>query len=199
MKNFVFLHTDFFIMRNLFLLLTFFSIFVIKGHTAVEYPDSIDSCNVKHFEMIDNVIQFGKKYIGTPYRYGGKSDKGFDCSGFVHFIFEPYGFNLPYSSRGYSLVGEEIKAEEARKGDFALFKGRNAAGTTIGHVALVIDVDENGSIYILHATIHKGVTIDNMSTQDYYIRRYLSMRRISPDCSQSVLLKENVTIPAAAE
>lgn len=184
-------------MKTFVLLFLFIVAFSTKAFTYSENPDSIDSCHVKYFQMLDNIIQFGKKYIGTPYRYGGKNEKGFDCSGFVHFIFEPWGFNLPYSSRGYAMVGEEIKVENARKGDFALFKGRNASATTIGHVALVIDVDENGSVYILHATVNKGVTIDNMTTEPYYTKRYVTMRRLVPDCDK-ISSEPQIILPSGA-
>ncbi len=150
------------------------------------YPDSTDSCQIRHEEMIDSVLSYAKKYMGTPYRYGGKTEKGFDCSGFMRYIFEPFGYQLPYSSRSYTVVGEEIDLSQARKGDFVLFKGRNASGSAIGHVAMVTDVNENGSIFIIHATIQKGVTIDDMTTQDYYVKRYLSMRRILPECGSTV-------------
>lgn len=173
------------------------SLNTVRGTEA--YPDSTDSCRIKHQEMVDNVLTYAKNYLGTPYKYGGKNARGFDCSGFMHYIFEPYGLNLPYSSRSYTSVGEEIDVTHARKGDFALFKGRNASSTSIGHVALVADVDENGSIYIIHATIHKGVTIDDMTTQDYYRKRYVSMRRITPPCGpdpvgMTELSDEDVTV-----
>ena len=161
-------------------------VFLFSGQTVLranpEFPDTTDNCVEQHMLMIDSVINYAKNYIGVPYKYGGKNDNGFDCSGFMHYIFEPFGLNLPYSSRAYGELGKEIDAKEARKGDFALFKGRNASSTGIGHVALVVDVDENGWIFIIHATIHKGITIDNMSVQDYYIKRYINIRRLSPPC-----------------
>jgi cell wall-associated NlpC family hydrolase len=171
-------------MRIFVLFLIFHLVLLSEGKSETAYPDSSDTCFIRYQEMIDDVIQQAGKYIGTPYRYGGKNPKGFDCSGFVHYIFEPHGLNLPYSSRGYVNIGEEIDASEARRGDFVLFKGRNASSNIIGHVALVVDVDEKGSVYILHATVQKGVTIDNMSDVVYYQKRYLSMRRYMPPCEQ---------------
>lgn len=145
-------------------------------------PDSADTCLQQHLVMIDSVITYGKQYIGVPYKYGGKSPSGFDCSGFVHYIFEPWGYNLPYSSKGYGEYGQEVDISQVRKGDFALFRGRSTSSTGIGHVALVVDVDENGNVYILHATIHKGITIDNISNQEYYLKRYLTCRRMPVKC-----------------
>jgi len=164
----------------------FILVFLFSGLTSLhansEFPDSTDNCLEEHMLMIDSVISYAKNYMGVPYKYGGKNEKGFDCSGFMYYIFEPFGLQLPYSSKAYGELGKEVDASEARKGDFALFKGRNASSTGIGHVALVVDVDENGYIYIIHATLHKGITIDNMSNQDYYIKRYITIRRLSPPC-----------------
>jgi len=168
-----------------------FALFIVIARFAsiaeTSYPDSLvtDTCLQQHMEMIDSVIVYAKNYIGVPYKYGGKEGKGFDCSGFVHFVFEPWGYNLPYSSRGYGDYGSEVELSEVRPGDFVLFKGRNATSTGIGHVALVIDVDEDGQVYIIHATIHKGITIDNMSNQNYYITRYLQVRRMPMPCELS--------------
>jgi cell wall-associated NlpC family hydrolase len=166
----------------LFLVITSFVSFA-----AESFPDSTrtDTCLQKHMGMIDSVITYAKNYIGVPYKYGGKGPQGFDCSGFVHFVFEPWGYNLPYSSKGYGDYGQEIELSEARPGDFALFRGRSSSSTGIGHVALVIDVDESGEVYIIHATIHKGITIDNMSNQDYYVKRYLQVRRMPVPCDIS--------------
>jgi cell wall-associated NlpC family hydrolase len=173
------------IMRSLFFIFIFISVMFIQAGAENVVPDTTDTCLAQHMEMIDSIITYGKKYIGTPYRYGGKGPKAFDCSGFVSFLFQPYGLSMPVSSKAYVNVGEEIDVSEARKGDFALFRGRNASSQGVGHVALVIDVNEDGSVLILHATVHKGVTIDNMTTQDYYIKRYLSMRRITPACESA--------------
>jgi cell wall-associated NlpC family hydrolase len=168
-------------MRNLIFILFLLLPYLGSANPKYAHPDSVDTCINQHFEMIDSIISYGKQYMGVPYRYGGKSPKGFDCSGFVNYIFHPFGFNLPYSSKAYTNIGVEIDKSEAQKGDFALFKGRNASSSGVGHVALVVDVKEDG-IYILHATINKGITIDNISTQDYYKKRYLSMRRMPHNC-----------------
>ncbi len=173
-----------FFMKNFLALFLLIFLFFSGVQAELSYSDSTDLCSKKYSEMIENVILSGKNFIGTPYRYGGKNPGGFDCSGFVHFIFEPFGLNLPASSRDYVRMGDEIDISQARKGDFALFKGRNESGSTIGHVALVIDVAEDGSIYILHATVNRGVTISNMTSEMYYRKRYVSMRRIMPPCSE---------------
>lgn len=177
---------------RLYLFITFFFIISVSGIRAeIILPDSTDLCEQKYTEMIDSIIANGKKFIGTPYRYGGKSPGGFDCSGFVHYIFKPYGLLLPASSRDYVKMGSEIDRTQVRKGDFALFRGRNASSSVIGHVALVIDVAADGSVYILHATVNKGITIDNMTSETYYSRRYISMRRIMPPCNEILLESKN--------
>lgn len=174
-------------MKKIGFIIIFVALLGLYSKASESLPDSVssDTCLQQHMAMIDSVITFAKNFIGVPYKYGGKGPKGFDCSGFVHYIFEPWGFNLPYSSKGYGEYGREIELSEVMPGDFALFRGRSSSSTGIGHVALVVDVDENGQVFIIHATIHKGITIDNMSNQDYYTTRYLQVRRMPLPCEVS--------------
>lgn len=130
-------------------------------------------------EMItDSVINFSKKFIGTPYRYGAMNPgSGFDCSHFVSYVHGNAGVTLPTSSTALATQGEEIKFEDIRKGDLMFFKGRSLSSPRVGHVSLVIDV-KPGSIKMIHAT-HRGVIIDEYYNMKYYQQRYLQARRIS--------------------
>ncbi|MDP3443195.1 MAG: NlpC/P60 family protein, partial [Ignavibacteria bacterium] len=67
--------------------------------------DSMFLSPLNHFIPIDSLINYTKKFIGTPYRYGGRSEKGFDCSGFVYYVFKNFGLELPPSSRSQVNVG----------------------------------------------------------------------------------------------
>ncbi|MCL2455071.1 MAG: NlpC/P60 family protein [Micrococcales bacterium] len=63
------------------------------------------------------VLEIAAKYIGTPYRSGGSSPAGFDCSGFVKYVYGQLGVSLPHSSRSIRNVGTVVSASEARPGD----------------------------------------------------------------------------------
>lgn len=136
----------------------------------------IDS--VRREAITDSVITILKQSIGLPYHYGGNSPvTGFDCSHFVAYGFGKLGVNLPASSAGLSQQGVEVSIDQVQKGDLMFFKGRNINSSSVGHVALVVDV-QPGSIKIIHST-HRGVVIDEFNTSSYYKPRFLKARRIS--------------------
>ncbi len=144
------------------------------------HKDSIkpDSSN-NHFykeATIDSLIALGKKFLGLPYHYGGHSPEGFDCSGYVSYLYGKFGYTLPTSSTAMANVGIEVPYKEARKGDILLFKGRNSSSTYVGHVALVIEVDSLG-LKMMHSC-HRGVLIDRYPQIDYYRTRFMGVRRV---------------------
>jgi hypothetical protein len=140
--------------------------------------DSIktDSGHFYKEDMIDSLILFGKQYLGLAYHYGGTTPAGFDCSGYVSYLFGHFGYKLPTSSSSMAFVGEEVPYKDARKGDLILFKGRNSSSTHVGHVALIIDVDSLG-VTMMHSC-HRGVKIDRYPQMEYYRTRYLGVRRV---------------------
>ncbi len=134
----------------------------------LSYEDSlcIDS-------VLNEVIYYAKTYLGTPYKFRGAAGEGFDCSGFINHIFLPYGYLMPSSSSGYTIIGIHMDINNLQKGDFMLFKGRNVNSTRIGHVAMVIEADiPNNVLKIIHST-RRGVVIDNYFTSAYYNQRFI--------------------------
>jgi hypothetical protein len=157
-------------------------IFSRPGYVIYEqYNDSIkkDSLNkdtlVYKESMIDSAIAFGKTFLGLKYRYGGGTEAGFDCSGYVSYLFSKFGYELPHSSAGMGTVGYPIDIKEARKGDLILFKGRSTKSSRVGHVALIIAAD-SGNITMMHSC-HRGVLIEKYNNSAYYKARYLMCRR----------------------
>jgi cell wall-associated NlpC family hydrolase len=111
----------------------------------------------------------------VPYRYGGTTPSGFDCSGFINYIFGNFGFSLVRTSYGLAELGETIKLSDVQPGDLMFFKGSNVNSTQVGHVALVIEVTPQ-TIKFIHSA-NGGVRIDNFKTE-YYIRRYVKTKRL---------------------
>lgn len=125
--------------------------------------------------VIDSVIKYGKKFLGLKYKYGGYTEQGFDCSGYVSYIFHKNGYTFPRSSSGMAVVGEKIDFKDARKGDFIYFKGRSTKTSRVGHVALIIAAD-SGIITMMHSC-QRGVLIEKYNNNDYYKTRFLMCRR----------------------
>lgn len=129
-------------------------------------------------EMIADLVSYAKKFIGTRYVYGGKSPKGFDCSGFTSYIFRQFGLELGASSSEQYSKGENVSRDEISAGDLLFFKGRNSRNSRVGHVAIAIDNDlATGEITFIHAAIGGGIRIDRISAP-YYASRYLGARRV---------------------
>ena len=119
------------------------------------------------------LISFAKTLIGIPYRYASSNpEKGFDCSGFVNYVFENFGINVPRSSSEFTKAGKPVSLENAKVGDVLLFTGSNPKVRSIGHVGIVYAVDEEG-IKFIHSSSGKakGVTITEMNA--YYKSRFM--------------------------
>ena len=128
-------------------------------------------------QIIDNARQ----YLGTPYRYGGRSTRGFDCSGFTSYVYKNLNIRLNSSSRTQFQEGVSVDRDNMKVGDLVFFAGRNAGGG-VGHVGIVSQVNEDGSFNFIHASCSEGVTESN-STEPYYQRRFKGARRIVADYS----------------
>ena len=107
---------------------------------------------------------------GVPYRNGGDSPGGFDCSGFTQYVFAHHGVALPRDTRAQFDVGDEIASEAIEAGDL-LFFSTTASGPT--HVAIAISVDE-----FVHAPSSAGVVRVERRSLPYWSARYLGARRI---------------------
>lgn len=116
-------------------------------------------------ELTDSV----NEVIGTPYKWGGTTVKGFDCSGFILHIFNQFDVNLPRTSKSQAEVGNKVDKEELREGDLVFF---NTSGRGISHAGIYI-----GEGKFAHSSSSKGVTISKLS-DDYYEKRYVTARRV---------------------
>ncbi len=128
-------------------------------------------------EYIEDLISYAKNYIGLHYRRGGKTPKGFDCSGFTSYVFKQFGLPLNASSRSQYTQGDGIVKEELLPGDLVFFSGRRGGTKTVGHVGIVVEVNADGTFKFIHSAISSGITISD-STEPYYRNRYVGARRV---------------------
>ncbi len=128
--------------------------------------------------MIADMISYAKKFIGTRYVRGGKSPKGFDCSGFTSYVFKQFGYSLSASSAAQYNQGDKIERDEVMTGDLLFFTGRNSRSGRVGHVGIAIDNNpETGEITFIHAAISGGIRIDRISAP-YYAARFIGAKRV---------------------
>ena len=133
---------------------------------------------------IDNVISVGKTFLGIPYRWGGTTENGFDCSGFIRHIFDWFGVSLPRTSREMANYGSYVRRNELQKGDLIFFSGRNLKRGVIGHIGIVVEVTSE-AVKMMHSSSSKGVHIEDLNKSEYFSRRYMTARRLPLSDMQS--------------
>ncbi len=128
----------------------------------------------------DSIVKFAESFVGKPYLYGGCTQKGFDCSGFVYFVYKCFDIEVPRSSADYWTFGNEVAAENCQKGDIILFTGTNYDHSVVGHVGIIIS-NQGEPIRFIHSSSskkHRGVTITDYASSSYP-KRYMGIRRVS--------------------
>jgi len=120
------------------------------------------------------LLDFAKSFIGTRYRYASSNPNiGFDCSGFVSYVYKQFGFSGARSSVDFARKGKTIALSEAKLGDILIFTGTNTKSRTAGHVGIIYSKDEDGNIKFIHSSSGKanGVTITGLD--GYYKSRFI--------------------------
>ena len=134
-------------------------------HRQAEVPRPLPKSSAKH------LIKEAKKHLGEPYRFGGVSSKGWDCSGFVMTLYdECLNIILPHKSAEMFEQGFPLAVSRSKPGDLVFFKLRHGKPS---HVGLYI-----GKRKFIHATKSGGVMIYTLDDK-YYSRRFIGVRRIN--------------------
>jgi len=148
-----------------------------QGNTSATQALTSNDSAPKINKQVEEIIQFAKKFLGTPYHYAGSTPSGFDCSGFIYYVMGNFGMRLSRSSPGIAEFGKTVKLSELQPGDLMFFKGRNTGSSGVGHVAMVVEVKE-GVIKFIHSSTSRGVIIDTFNNSGYYVPRYLKAKRL---------------------
>lgn len=134
---------------------------------------------LNNYVCADDLLNFAQTLIGIRYRSASSSPlQGFDCSGFVCYVFKNFNFDVPRSSCEFIDVGEKVTLENAKPGDVILFTGTSKRSRKIGHVAIVMTNDADSDLTFIHSTSGKehGVTITTMDKR--YKRRFVQIIRL---------------------
>ena len=119
----------------------------------------------------DEIVTFAKQYIGYRYVYGGTSPStGFDCSGFIYYVFNSCGYSISRSLSAQASTGTAVSKSELQPGDIVFFN--NTSSGALGHVGIYI-----GNGMMIHAAnSNRGVVTDTINS-GYYNTYYYSARR----------------------
>jgi cell wall-associated NlpC family hydrolase len=107
---------------------------------------------------------------GVPYRNGGSDPTGFDCSGFIWYVFERQGISVPRTVAAQFQAGRPVGAGNLQPGDLVFFE---TSGTSASHVGVVVSEDD-----FIHAPSSRGeVRVEHLSTP-YWSSRFVGARRL---------------------
>lgn len=133
-------------------------------------PSALNGGAAASSRKADAIIATAKKYIGVPYLWGGTTPKGFDCSGFVQYVFRAHGIQLNRTCVTQYTQGTYVSKSNLKPGDLVFFQNTYKAG--ISHVGIYI-----GNNQFIQSSSSKGIVISSLSNS-YYIKHYYGARRV---------------------
>jgi cell wall-associated NlpC family hydrolase len=141
----------------------------------------------------NDVMNFAETLMGVPYQYASTDPKvGFDCSGFITYVFNHFKIAVPRSSIDFTNVGKPIPVEDAKRGDIILFTGTDSTERFVGHMGLV--TANNGTeLQFIHSTSGKAYGVTVTPLNDYYRSRFVKTIRIFPqnDAATDIAKRED--------
>ena len=131
-----------------------------------------------HFSEADKkkLLDYAKYFKGGKYIWGGTSPKGFDCSGYVQYLYKKHHVNLPRTAWAQSKKGMSINKADLKKGDLVFFLTDKKRGIPVTHVGIYIG---NGK-FIHAASKKKGIIISPL-THGHYAKTFVSARRVTTE------------------
>lgn len=125
------------------------------------------------------VAQFAQMYDGIRYDYANSDPlRGFDCSGFVNFVYSSFNVKVPRVSAQFEKVGYSISLNSIQPGDILLFTGSNASNKVTGHLGIVTEIRQ-GKIFFVHsATSNKRGIMTSALDETYFKTRFLKAIRV---------------------
>lgn len=124
---------------------------------------------------IQSLLKDAQKYLGAPYRFGGNTSAGFDCSGFTLAVFEQNSYRLPRISSEQAKTGSIVDIKDVMPGDLLFFA--TSGGGRVSHVGIVYDIGNNGEVKFIHSSTSKGVIISSLN-EKYWNKAYLHATRV---------------------
>lgn len=139
---------------------------------TVEFGEN--EISTDELRLRDSIVDYAQHQLGIPYVWGGTTEKGFDCTGFVYFVFKKFGIKVSRASSGYENVGNDVALLESKPGDIMLFTGTDASKRRVGHAGIVLN-NQDGNVDFIHSSSskrHFGVTITRYNASGY-VKRFL--------------------------
>ena len=133
-------------------------------------PPVPDAPPAREPSLASSLVSTALSFRGVPYRNGGADPAGFDCSGFVRYVFAQFGQQLPREVQAQFRVGRVIDRDEVQPGDLVFFQTVSPGAS---HVGIVV-----GNGEFVHAPSSRGVVRTERYTIDYWAKRWVGARRL---------------------
>lgn len=127
-------------------------------------------------QRVDTIIKTARSFTGTPYRWGGTSRAGMDCSGLLVTSFRSADIELPRTTSEQIRVGRGIRLYELQPGDLVFFAAKKRNPNKVTHVGMITEVRAKHDVRFIHASTKLGVTENNIYS-NYYRKIFVKARR----------------------
>lgn len=145
-----------------------------KSNRSSKKSTAKKSNKAKPRKSQSSVVKEALKHRGVKYRYGGESpSRGFDCSGFVQYVYNKKGKQLPRTAAQQSQIGKSVRKSDLREGDLLFF----SSGGKINHVGIVVS-KKGEELTMIHSGSSTGVVITEVNKSDYWRKRWKKSRRL---------------------
>ena len=143
---------------------------------AIEIDDHIyiNTNNITPGELVN----YAQSLTGIPYKYACTDPReGFDCSGFITYVFNHFKIAVPRSSVDFTDVEREIELKNAKRGDIILFTGTDSTIRVIGHMGIITS-NPGEELRFIHSTSGKAYGVTTTPLNSYYQSRFVKVVRI---------------------
>ena len=152
-----------------------------NGTSAKISPEPATQKIAIEIVLPDSLVSYARTLIGIPYLYASIDPlKGFDCSGFITYVFNHFNMVVPRSSVDFTNYGKEIGIEKAKPGDLILFTGTDSTIQIVGHMGIVENIKDD-TLHFIHSTSGKAKGVVITPLDDYYKKRFVKVIRVFPD------------------
>lgn len=143
------------------------------GYVSANYIRIVDAAEAQAASNASAVVDYAMQFLGCPYVYGGTSPSGFDCSGFVKYVYAHFGINMNRTASAQMDNGTPVSMGELIPGDVVFFKKAGSSASRASHVGIYI----GGGQFIHASTSTTGVIVSDMDYA-YYTTGFVGGRRL---------------------
>lgn len=149
---------------------------------AWNYADSLETQYINTGKIKSGqVVDYAETLKGVTYKYGSIDPRqGFDCSGFITYVFNHFGISVPRSTKDFTSVEREISLNKTKRGDIILFTGTDSTIRVVGHMGIITN-REGQNLEFIHSTSGKAFGVTTTPLNKYYQGRFVKAIRIFMD------------------